>query len=136
MAKGKLCHTFYETLVKVCRDVLYVVKDESSNLRYKWLTHIRGKGFQILAKGKTLNPCNHCLFGKQHKLSFAISSQKKSNHLELVYFDVCGSIEVSVWVPIDILSHLLMMHQGRCGEFVEEKRPSVQPFQQFQAMVN
>ena len=42
----------------------------------------------------------------------------------------------SIWVPIGILSHLLMMHQGRCGEFVEEKRPSVQPFQQFQAMVN
>ena len=42
----------------------------------------------------------------------------------------------SIWVPIGILSHLLMMHQGRCGVFVEEKRPSVQPFQQFQAMVN
>ena len=50
VAKGKLCHTFYKTLVKVCRDVLYVVKDESSNLRYKWLTHISDKRFQILAK--------------------------------------------------------------------------------------
>ena len=103
MAKGKLFHTFYKTLVKVCRDVLYVVKDEPSNLRYKWLTHISDKGFQILAKkylsysfskGKTLNPCNHCFIGKQHKVSFAMSSQKKSNHLELVYFDVCGPIEV------------------------------------------
>ena len=87
---------FLQDTLKVCRDVLYVVKDESSNLRYKRLTHISNKGYQILAKkslipfskGKTLNPGYHCLFGKQHKVSFAISSQKKSNHLELDYFDV------------------------------------------------
>ena len=93
---------FLQDTLKVCRDVLYVVKDESSNLRYKRLTHISNKGFQILAKkslipfskGKTLNPGYHCLFDKQHKVSFAISSQKKSNYLELVYFDVCGPIEV------------------------------------------
>jgi hypothetical protein len=60
------------------------------------------KGLQILAKmslipvdkGKALTPCEHCLFGKQHRVSFATSSQNKSTVLERVYSDVCGPIEV------------------------------------------
>ena len=60
------------------------------------------KGLQILAKknsipfakGTLLDPCDYCLLGKQHRVSFRRKSTKKSEILELVYFDVCGPIEV------------------------------------------
>ena len=60
------------------------------------------KGLQILqrkslipvAKGMTLNCCDNCLFGKQTRVSFSKSSERKKNLLELVYSDVCGPIDV------------------------------------------
>ena len=43
---------------------------------------------------QVLNPCDYCLFGKHHRVSFHTSSKKKNNLLELTYFDVCGLVEV------------------------------------------
>ena len=40
------------------------------------------------------NPCDYCLFGKQHKVSFQKNSTQKLEKLELVYSDVCGPMEV------------------------------------------
>jgi transposase InsO family protein len=103
VAKGKSCCSLYKTHMKVHRDELFAVEDSSSpNLWHKRLGHMSEKGLQILAKkslipvdkGKALTPCEHCLFGKQHRVSFATSSQKKSTILERVYSDVCGPIEV------------------------------------------
>ena len=84
-----------------CVEMYYMLWKNKSKLRYKRLTHINNKGFQILAKkslipfsrGRMLNPCNHCFFNKQHNLSFAISSQKKSNPW-ISHSDVCGPFEV------------------------------------------
>ena len=78
------------------------------------------KGLQILAKkslipfakGTSLNPCDFCLFGKQHRVSFNIPSTRKLNVLDLVYSDVCGPIDVET---LGILLHLLMMLYERCG---------------------
>ena len=116
-----------------CVEMYYMLWKNKSKLRYKRLTHINNKGFQILAKkslipffkGKMLNPCNHCFFDKQHNISFAISSQKKSNFFRLVTLMFVVILRWSLWVAIDILSHLLTVHQGRCGEFLEHKRSSV-----------
>ena len=60
------------------------------------------KGLHILAKknsipfskGTLLDPCDYCLHGKQHRVSFSRKSTKKSKILELVYYDICGPIEV------------------------------------------
>ena len=60
------------------------------------------KGLQILAKkntilfakGTLLDPCDYYLLGKQHRASFISESTKKSEILELVYYYVCGPIEV------------------------------------------
>jgi transposase InsO family protein len=103
VAKGKSCCSLYKTHMKVHRDELFTVEDSSSpNLWHRRLGHMSEKGLQILAKkslipvdkGKALTSCEHCLFGKQHRVSFATSSQKKSTILERVYSDVCGPIEV------------------------------------------
>ena len=42
----------------------------------------------------SIKPCDYCLFGKQHRVSFCIPSTRKPNVLNLVYSDVCGSIDV------------------------------------------
>ena len=47
-----------------------------------------------MAKDKSSNPCDFCLFGKQHKVSFQKNSTRKLEKLELVCSDVCGPMEV------------------------------------------
>ena len=89
--------------MKVCSSGLNAVEDESSrNLWHKRLAHMSEKGLHILAKnslipfakGTVFNPCDYCLFGKHHRVSFHTSGKKKNNLLELVFSDVCGPIEV------------------------------------------
>uniref|UniRef100_A0A2N9IN96 Integrase catalytic domain-containing protein n=1 Tax=Fagus sylvatica TaxID=28930 RepID=A0A2N9IN96_FAGSY len=71
-ARGKICCTLYKTQVKLCRDMVNAAQDDSTpDLWHRRLAHMSEKGFQILAK-KSLIP-----FAK-----------------DLVYFDVCGPIEV------------------------------------------
>ena len=103
VAKGELCCTLYKTHVKVCSSGLNTVEDESSlDLWHRRLAHMSEKGLHILAKkslipfakGTILSPCDNCLFGKHHRVSFYTSGKKKDNLLELVYSDVCGPIKV------------------------------------------
>ena len=69
---------------------------------HRRLAHISEKGLQILvkmylipfAKGMSLKPCDYCLFGKQHRVSFRIPSTRKPNVLDLIYFDICDPIDV------------------------------------------
>ncbi|GKU90802.1 hypothetical protein SLEP1_g4753 [Rubroshorea leprosula] len=66
------------------------------------LAHMSEKGLQLLAKqslipmakGEYVNPCDVCLFGKQHQVSFQKNLTRKENKLDLVYSDVCGPLEV------------------------------------------
>ena len=46
------------------------------------------------AKGTKLNPCDHCLFGKHHRVSFSKTLKLKENILDIVYSDVYGLMEV------------------------------------------
>ena len=47
-----------------------------------------------MAKNKSSNTYDYCLFGKQHRLSFQKNSTRKLEKLELVYSDVCRPMEV------------------------------------------
>ena len=42
----------------------------------------------------SLNPCDHCLAGKQHRSSFAKKYTRKKEKLDLMHSDVCGPIEL------------------------------------------
>ena len=103
VARGRLCCSLYKTQEKVCGGQLNAVDDDTStNLWKKRLAHMSEKGLQLLAKqslipmakDKPSNPCDYCLFGKQHKLSFQKNSTRKLEKLELVYSDVCRPMEV------------------------------------------
>ena len=93
----------FVTQVKVCKDVISATREDSSpNLWHRCLSHMSEKRLQILAKkslfpfakGMLLKHCDYCLFGKQHRVSFRIPSIRKLNVLDLVYYDVCGLIDV------------------------------------------
>lgn len=103
VARGKLCCSLYKTHAKVCSNQLNAVEDDASpNLWHRRLAHVGEKGLNVLvrkslipvAKGKALNPCDHCLFGKQHRVSFKKSSTRRTKKLELVHSDLCGPMEM------------------------------------------
>ena len=71
--------------MKICADKLNIVEIEvSQNLWHQRLGHMSEKGLSTLkkkevitvAKDTALDPCNHCLFGKQHSL-FQLLLNKK-----------------------------------------------------------
>ena len=124
VAKDKSYCSLYKTHIKVCCDELLTMEDSSfPNLWHKRLGHIKEKGLQILAKksfipfvkGKALNPCENCLFGKPYRVSFAKSLQKKPIVLKRVYSNVCGPIEVLTLGGNRYFVTSLMMHRGKCG---------------------
>ena len=101
VARGRLCCSLYKTQVKVCGGQLNPVDyGTSPDLWHKQLAHMSEKGLQLLAKqslihmakDKSANPCDYCLFRKQHKVSFQRTPLK--NWRNLVYYDVCGPMEV------------------------------------------
>ena len=103
VAQGRLCCSLYKTKAKVCGGQLNPVDDDTSlDSWHKQLAHMSEKGLQLLAKqslipmakDKLSNPSDYCLFGKQHKVSFQKNTTRKLEKLELVYYDVCGPMEV------------------------------------------
>ena len=60
----------------------------------KGLQVLTRKSLIPLAKNESLSSCNHCLVGKQHKVSFGSRSKKKLEKLELVDSNVCGPMDV------------------------------------------
>ncbi|CAH9144261.1 unnamed protein product [Cuscuta epithymum] len=102
VARGHICGTLYKTHAKLCHPSLNAVEEEiSPNLWHRRLGHLSVKGLTTLAKkevismgkGVALDPCEHCLFGKQHRVSFSSTRKKHSELLSLVHSDVCGPIE-------------------------------------------
>ena len=102
VVRGEVCCTLYKTLGKICKNGLNVATDSSPSFWHRRLGHMSEKGLKILAKKKSIpfakgtlfNPCDYCLLGKQHRVSFSSKSTKKSKILELVYSDVCVPIKV------------------------------------------
>ncbi|KAL4281928.1 hypothetical protein GQ457_03G023330 [Hibiscus cannabinus] len=79
VARGNKQGSLYVTRGKICKGEANVACANSClELWHKSLGHISEKGLQILAqnalipevKGKAIQPCIHCLAGKQHKVSF------------------------------------------------------------------
>lgn len=103
VARGELCCSLYKTYLSVCSGELNAVEEKNSpNLWHRRLGHMSDKGIKMLAgkslipvdKTVALDPCDHCLAGKQHRASFSRKSTIRQNKLELVHSDVCGPMEV------------------------------------------
>ncbi|CAN0905823.1 Retrovirus-related Pol polyprotein from transposon TNT 1-94, partial [Linum grandiflorum] len=103
VARGELCCTLYKTYFDVCYGEVNAVEEKNSpNLWHRRLGHMSDKGIKLLAgkslipvdKSVSLDPCDHCLAGKQHRASFSGKSTRKHDKLELVHSDVCGPVEM------------------------------------------
>ncbi|RDX84970.1 hypothetical protein CR513_33901, partial [Mucuna pruriens] len=102
VAKGDLCCSLYKTRAKSCSSSLNAAVGSLSSLWHKRLGHMSEKGLQHLAKKKliplqedsTSEPCDHCVYGKQHRVAFKGSSSRMSGVLERVRTYVCGPMEV------------------------------------------
>jgi hypothetical protein len=105
MAKGSKTGTLY-TLREISEksDVVVVAREEiSTDLWHKHLGHMSEKGLKILA-GKNLLPglksynldlCEHCIYGRQQRVSFIRSGhEQKTNLLELIHSDVFGPVNI------------------------------------------
>ena len=103
VARGRLCCSLYRTQAKVCRGQLNAVDDDTPpDLWHERLAHMSKKGLQLLAKqslismakDKSSNPCDYCLFEKQQRVSFQKNSTRKLEKLELIYSNICRPMEV------------------------------------------
>ncbi|KAL5811668.1 hypothetical protein ACOSQ3_026618 [Xanthoceras sorbifolium] len=103
VARGKKCGTLYVTS-NLENIVAVADADGKSNLWHQRLGHMSEKGMKtLLSKGKLpdlkavdVGLCEHCIFGKQKKVSFAkIGKIPKAEKLELVHTDVWGPSPVS-----------------------------------------
>ena len=79
-------------------DINAVQQDGSIELWYRRIGHISEKGLQTLAKkqllpnlqGILLKTCDHCLFGKEHKVAFHTNPpSRKLNVIDLIHTNVC-----------------------------------------------
>ncbi|CAM8949433.1 unnamed protein product [Rhodiola kirilowii] len=144
VARGKLCCTLYKTYGKIRVGELNIVDDSSPSLWHKRLGHISEKGLQVLAKkslisiikGTSVDSCDYCLFGKQHRVGFKSKFSRRENLLDLVHSDVCGPMEVEslghhkYFVTfIDDASRKVWIH------LLKTKDQVFQTFQNFHAMV-
>ena len=90
-ARGEVCCMLYKTLEKICKNGLNVATNSSPSLWHRRLGHMSEKGLKIFAKKKSIpfakgtlfNPCDYCLLGKQHRVSFSSKSTKKSKYWNL-----------------------------------------------------
>ena len=46
------------------------------------------------AKDTRLNPCDYCLFGKHHRVTFNKTSKLKENILDMFYSNVCSPMQL------------------------------------------
>ncbi|KAM1487717.1 hypothetical protein ACFX2I_001756 [Malus domestica] len=144
VARARLCCTLYRSNAKVLKGELNAVEDSSLDLWHKRLGHMSEKGLQVLAKkshipfakGTSLNSCEHCLFGKQRRVSFSVPSTKKGNLLDLVYSDVCGPMEVESLGRNKYFVTYIDDASRRVWVYLLKSKDQVfQTFQEFHAMV-
>ena len=104
MARGPKIGTLYILKTTTEKSNVALAKEEISlDLWHKCLGHMSEKGLKILA-GKSLLPglksynldlCEHCIYGRQIRVSFLRSGhERKTNLLELVHSDVFGPLNI------------------------------------------
>ena len=104
VARDKKCSSLYLLQASISSNLVNAVESNNmSELWHKRLSHISEKGLDCLAKKSLLevltdvklDMCNHCVVGKQRRVSFKHhSSSRKEEVLELVHSDICGPLKV------------------------------------------
>ena len=105
MAKGQKTGTLYTLKTLIGKlDLAAITKEGNlADLWHKRLSHMSDKGLKNLV-GKNLLPglksynldlCEHCIYGRQRRVSFLRGGHgRKKNVLELVHSDVFGPVNI------------------------------------------
>lgn len=95
-----------EKMSSLSTDVVHAVKNDKTILWHNRLGHMSNRGLGILKQGgvfgsdciKDIPFCEHCLCGKQHKMQFPHTSNKKESKclriLEYIHADVWGPASI------------------------------------------
>ena len=75
---------------------------DTTRLWYKQLGHMSERGLYLLSKQgllcgqktEKLDFCEHCVFGKQHRVSFGTSIHRTKDTLDNIHLDVWGPSQV------------------------------------------
>ncbi|CAH9120743.1 unnamed protein product [Cuscuta epithymum] len=145
VARGKKSSNLYLLQAFVSCSINAVDSKVSFDLWHRRLSHISEKGLNCLIRNNVisglgtikLNKCDHCMAGKQNRVSFKSNSHhRKSSVLELIHSDVCGPLKVqsfsgaSYFVTfIDDYSRKVWVHALKTKDQVLDK------FMEFQALV-
>ena len=146
VAKGRKDGSLYVTHAKLCKGETNVTHDRPClELWHKRLGHMSEKGLQILArkehlagmKGKTLEPCTHCLAGKQHRVSFSRSNQpyRRKRTLDLVHTDVCSMTERSMGGALYFVTFIDDHSRKVFAYLLKTKDQVIEAFKEFHARV-
>ncbi|GAA0155057.1 hypothetical protein LIER_12878 [Lithospermum erythrorhizon] len=128
VAEGIKDGTLYKAKLKVQKCEINAVEADV-DVWHNRLGHMSAKGLGILSQNKSLpvfndlklKDCTHCLMGKQHRIKFNKSSQRKVVILELMYSDVCGPMKVkTMGVERETGEVLKCIRTDNGGEYIGE----------------
>jgi hypothetical protein len=104
MAKGEKVGTLYLCTGNIDSSISLASTGVDTTLWHHRLGHMSEKGMHILYKRNLfpdlkqidLDFCEHCVYGKQKRVTFLrVGKEKKNERLELVHTDVWGPAQVS-----------------------------------------
>ena len=99
-------------------------------------TTVIGKEISSSLLSTSLDPCDYCLFGKQHRVYFSKISTIISNVLDLVYSDVCSPIEKESLDGNKFFVTFIDDASGKVWVYASKSKDQVfHVFQQFYVMV-
>lgn len=146
VARGEKRCGLYWTTSSTCANMVNAVKDDKSSiLWHKRVSHIIEKGLNVLAKKKLLSDCKgaklekyeHCLAGKQNRVSFKSNPpSRKTELLELVHSDLCGPMKTkTLWGALYFVTFIDDCLKKLWVYILKTKDQVLGVFKQFQASV-
>lgn len=145
-AWGNKSSSLYLMDATVSKYMVNVMEDDKmTELWHRRLSHMSEKGLDCLGKKNVLssfkraklNKCDHCLAGKQMRVSFhSRPPSRKQDLLELVHSDVCGPMKVKSYGGALYFVTFIDYHLRKVWVYALKTKDQVlDTFKQFQAVV-
>ncbi|KAI5661862.1 hypothetical protein M9H77_21185 [Catharanthus roseus] len=114
MLKGFKRESLYILIGKtVCKSTALISKTVPEKTIEKGLYYLQKQNLLCGEKIDSLDFCDHCVLGKQHKISFSTSTHKSSTILDYVNCDLWGPEKVPTYGDVSLF---LLVSQNHSGE--------------------
>ncbi|KAI5659494.1 hypothetical protein M9H77_28287 [Catharanthus roseus] len=106
MLKGFEKETLYILLGKtICNSTALILKTVPERTIVKGLYHLQKQNLLCGDKIDSLDFCDHCVLGKQHKISFSTITHKSSVPLDYMHCDLWGPESVPTYGEIESVGY-------------------------------